>query len=66
MKKKKAIKILKDEVRHTKQHMNVEGKDQVFYDEMQDYIDATKMAIKALKKSKKARKYANHKKDCIS
>lgn len=49
MDKEKAIEILSDELKHTKQHMEFRGKAPEYYQEMADIAEALQMAIDALK-----------------
>ena len=56
MKKKKVLKVLKNELRHAEQHLRFKDMSQEYYDEMQNYVDAMKIAIKAVKKKQKRSK----------
>lgn len=44
----KAIRILKDELHHTRCHMDYKGKAPEFYQEMKEYCEALELSIKAL------------------
>lgn len=44
-----AIKILADELNHTKQHLKFKNKAEDYYKELQDIADALKIAINSLK-----------------
>lgn len=48
MTKEKAIKILQGEKRHSESHLQEAGKAPAFYKELQEYVDACELAIKAL------------------
>lgn len=49
MNKEDAIRILTDELKHTEIHLQDKNKAPEFYEEMRDYCEAARMAIKVLK-----------------
>jgi dynactin complex subunit len=53
MTNEEAIKILKEELDHTEQHLNFKNKAPEYYEELGAYCDAVRIAINALKENER-------------
>ena len=57
MTSERVIELLKEDLNHTKQHLNCVGKAPEFYDEMKEWCEALKLAIKSLERTDAEQKY---------